>query len=54
MSKNNSIELKLIKTVVLIGQGKTNIAKSLLDQIISEEKLPQHLKQKSEELIGMM
>ena len=54
MSKNNSIELKLIKTVVLKGQGKTNIAKSLLDQIISEEKLPQHLKQKSEELIGMM
>jgi len=54
VSKNNSIELKLIKTVVLKDQGKTDEAKSLLNEIILEEKLPPHLKQKSEELIGLM
>ena len=48
------LNLKLIKTLVLKDQGKTDKAKSLLDEIISEEKLPRHLKQKSEELIGMM
>ena len=54
MSKYESIELKLIKTLVLKDQGKTDKAKSLLNEIISEEKLPRDLKQKSEELIGMM
>ena len=52
--KNNSIELKLIKTLVLKDQGKTDKAKSMLGEIISQEKLPTHLKQKSEEIIGMM
>ncbi len=45
VSKNDSIELKLIKTLVLKDQGKTDIAKRLLDKIMSEKKLPQHLKQ---------
>ena len=54
MSKNDAIELKLIKTHVFILQGKSDQAKSLLDEITSEEKLPRHLKQKSEEIIGMM
>ena len=54
VSKNDSIELKLIKTLVLKDQGKTDTAKRLLDKIISGKKLPQHLKNKSEELIGMM
>ena len=54
VSKNDSIELKLIKTIVLKDQGKTDKAKRLLNEIIAEEKLPRHLKEKSEELIGMM
>ena len=54
VSKNESIELKLMKSLVLKDQGKIDKAKSLLDEIILEEKLPRHLKQKSEELIGMM
>ena len=54
MSKNDAIELKLIKTHVFILQGKSDQAKSILDEITSEEKLPRHLKQKSEEIIGMM
>ena len=54
VSKNDYIELKLIKTLVLKNQGNTDKAKSLLDEIISEKKLPRALKQKSEELIGMM
>ena len=43
-----------IKTHVFILQGKTDEAKSLLNEIPSKEKLPRHLKQKSEEIIGMM
>ena len=54
MSRNDSIELKLIKTIVLKDQGNTDKAKSLLDEIMSEQNLPRHLKQKSEELFGMM
>tara|TARA_B100000287_G_C20401634_1_gene689883 strand:+ start:58 stop:723 length:666 start_codon:yes stop_codon:yes gene_type:complete len=54
VSKNESIELKLLKTLLLKEQGKNDKAKSLLDEIISKEKLPRHLKQKSEEIIGMM
>tara|TARA_B100002052_G_scaffold296805_1_gene326036 strand:- start:80 stop:745 length:666 start_codon:yes stop_codon:yes gene_type:complete len=54
ISRNDYIELKLIKALLLKEQGKTDKAKSLLDEIISKEKLPRHLKQKSEEIIGMM
>ena len=54
VSKNYSIEMKLIKASVLIEQGKTGRAKSLIDEVMIEEKLPRHLKQKSEELIGLM
>ena len=54
LSKNDIIELKLIKTLVLNDQGKIDKAKSLLDEIMLEKKLPRHLKQKSEEIIGMM
>jgi len=54
VSKNESIELKLIKTLVFKDQGEIDEAKNLLNEIISQEKLPIHLKQKSEELIGMM
>ena len=53
-SKINSIEIKLIKTLVLKDKGNINEAKSLINEIITEEKLPRHLKQKSEEIIGMM
>ena len=54
VSKTNSIELKLIKTHILKNQGKLETAKDLLNEIMSNEKLPPYLKQKSEELIGMM
>ena len=54
ISINNSIELKLIKAHILIGQGKNDKAKILIDEIMSQEKLPLHLKKRSEELIGMM
>ena len=54
VSKNDSIDLRLIKTLVLKNQGNNDKAKSILDEIISEKKLPRHLKQKSEEFIGMM
>ena len=47
-------ELKLFKTLVLKDQGKIDKAKSLLDEIMLDDKLPAHLKQKSEEIIGMM
>ncbi len=53
-SKINSIEIKLIKTLVLNDKGNIDEAKSLINEIISEEKLPRHLKQKSEEIRGMM
>ena len=43
-----------MKILVLNKQGKTDTAKRLIDKIISGKKLPQHLKNKSEELIGMM
>ena len=52
VSKNDIIELKLIKSLVFKYQGKTDKAKSLLNEIMSEKKLPRHLKQKSEEYIG--
>ena len=54
LTKNESIELKLMKILVLKDQGRIDIAKSLLDEIILEEKLPPHIQQKSEEIIGMM
>ena len=54
VSKNDSIDLKLIKTILLKDKGMTDLAKDLIDEIMSEEKLPLHQKQKSEELIGMM
>tara|TARA_Y100001970_G_scaffold138646_1_gene170579 strand:- start:5768 stop:6433 length:666 start_codon:yes stop_codon:yes gene_type:complete len=54
LSKNDSIELKLMKILVLKEQNKIDKANILLDEIISEQKLPRHLKQKSEEIIGMM
>ena len=54
ISKNDSIELKIYKIFVLINQGDNDQAKSLLEEILLEKNLPRHLKQKSEELIGMM
>ena len=54
ISKSDYIELKLIKALVLRDQGKTDMAKSLIDEIILEKKLPRHLKQKSEEISAMM
>ena len=48
------MELILIKILVLKEQGKIDKANSLLDEIMSEENLPRHLKQQIEELIGMM
>ena len=45
---------KLIKVSILKDQGKPEIAQKILDEILKEEKLPNHLKRLSEELIGMM
>ena len=54
ISKKDFIELKIYKIFVLKNQGKNDKAKSLLEEIMLEKNLPRHLKQKSEELIGMM
>ena len=54
ISAKDAIELKLIKAIILKDEGNIDKAKSLIDEIMSEKKLPQHLKQKSEEIIGMM
>ena len=44
----------LLKVSILKDQGKPEIAQNILDEILKEEKLPNHLKRLSEELIGMM
>ncbi len=54
VSKSNSIELKILKTHVLKNKGNTNLAKEILEEVMLEKKLPRHLRQRSEELIGMM
>ena len=54
VSKKDFIELKIYKVFALKNQGKNDQAKSLLEEIMLEKNLPRHLKQKSEELIGMM
>ena len=52
---NNIInEFKLLKVSILIEQDKIEIAQNILNEILLEKKLPIHLKQRSEELIGMM
>ena len=47
-------DFKLLKVSILKDQGKPEIAQNILDKILKEEKLPNHLKRLSEELIGMM
>ena len=47
-------DFKLLKVSILKDQGKPEIAQKILDEILKEEKLPNHLKRLSEELIGMM
>ena len=47
-------DFKLLKVSILKDQGKPEIAQNILDEILKEEKLPNHLKRLSEELIGMM
>ena len=47
-------EFKLLKVSILIEQDKIEIAQNILNEILLEKKLPTHLKQRSEELIGMM
>lgn len=47
-------DFKLLKVSILMDQGKPEIAQNILDEILKEEKLPNHLKRLSEELIGMM
>ena len=54
VSTSNSIELKILKTHVLKNKGNTNLAKEILEEVMLEKKLPRHLRQRSEELIGMM
>ena len=54
VSKNDSIEIKLIKANILIKQGKTDLVKVLIDELEAVEKLPQHLNQEKEIIIGMM
>ena len=44
---------ELLRNTV-IEQDKTEIAQKILNEIFLEKKLPIHLKQQSEELIGMM
>ncbi|MEC7855802.1 MAG: tetratricopeptide repeat protein [Candidatus Neomarinimicrobiota bacterium] len=45
---------KLLKVSILKDQGKPEVAQNILDEILKEEKLPNHLKRLSEELIGML
>ena len=47
-------DFKLLKVSILKDQSKPEIAQNILDEILKEEKLPNHLKRLSEELIGMM
>ena len=54
LDNNISNELKLFKVSILIEQDKVEIAQNILNEILLEKKLPIHLKQRSEELIGMM
>ena len=51
---NISNEFKLLKVSIFIEQDKVEIAQNILNEILLEKKLPIHLKQRSEELIGMM
>ena len=52
---NNIInEFKLLKVSILIEQDKAEIAQNILNEILLQKKLPIHLKNRSEELIGMM
>ena len=51
---NISNEFKLLKVSILIEQDKIEISQNILNEILLEKKLPIHLKQRSEELIGMM
>ena len=54
LDSNISNEFKLLKVSIFIEQDKTEIAQKILNEILIEKKLPIHLKQQSEELIGMM
>ena len=54
LENNISNEFKLLKVSILIEQDKVEIAQNILNEILLEKKLPIHLKQRSEELIGMM
>ena len=54
LDNNISNEFKLLKVSIFIEQDKTEIAQKILNEILIEKKLPIHLKQHSEELIGMM
>ena len=54
LDNNISNEFKLLKVSILIEQDKAEIAQYILNEILLEKKLPIHLKQRSEELIGMM
>ena len=54
LDNNISNEIKLLKVSIFIEQDKTEIAQKILNEIFLEKKLPIHLKQQSEELIGMM
>ena len=54
ISENDSFELKIFKIFVLKNLGQLEKAKNLIEEMMLSEKLPRHLKQKSEELIGMM
>ena len=54
LDNNISNEFKLLKVSILIEQDKIEIAQNILNEILLEKKLPTHLKQRSEELIGMM
>ena len=54
LDNNISNEFKLLKVSILINQDKVEIAQYILNEILLEKKLPIHLKQHSEELIGMM
>ena len=54
LDNNISNEFKLLKVSILIEQDKIEFAQNILNEILLEKKLPIHLKQRSEELIGMM
>ena len=54
LDNNISNEFKLLKVSILIEQDKIEISQNILNEILLEKKLPIHLKQRSEALIGMM